>query len=164
MADDLVTIQKLRDWTKDQDIAADDPFALLVMAAASLRVRRVARHPEWTGPDGLAPAPDDPRVIAEMLAARTYLNDINGEISSSIAGAISTTIIRDYAEALNLTEHELETLQAYVGNDDGMPGFGLFTVAMTRGKVEGLIAVYDDGGSDWAVPWLDGRVNGFAVG
>jgi hypothetical protein len=160
---DLVTREKLRTWTRTPDIADDDDFATVVMAAASLKVRRVARHPEWTGLDGAFPAPVDAITIAEMLAARTYLNGIEGEISSSIAGAISTTLIREYAEALRLTDAEIETLEAFIGNEDGYGGGGLYLIHVTRGPVETTVALYDDSGSDWAIPWLDGRVDGYAL-
>lgn len=150
MADEpLLSITELATWTR-QVIADDDPFALAVISAASLRVREVASQPDWT----LLTAPPSARLIAIQLAKRTYLNPDAVVAEGGLGPIGGDRFIEDFARTLELTEYERTTLEGLAPAGEVGKGSRLWVQETTRGDLETATDVYyfDNSGSDWAIP------------
>lgn len=155
MADDpLLTIAELAVWARTE-IPADDPFALVVIDAASLKVREAAKQPDWTA----ATVPATARLIAIQLAKRTYLNPDAVIAEGGIGPIGGDRYIEDFARTLELTDLERADLEALAPNA-ATGGNGLWVQPMTRGDIETTETAYyfDNSGSDWAIPMYEETV------
>lgn len=141
----LLTVTDLSVWTRTT-ITSDDEFALAVVDGASLLVAETAGHPEWT----IGTVPPRAKLIAILLAKRTYLNP--DAISASNVGPIGERVVEDFARTMELTEAEIEALQALQGDGTG-PDSGLWIQPTSRGPLETPLYLYTEG--DWAIPYLD---------
>jgi hypothetical protein len=145
----FLTVAELATWTR-QEIVADDPFALVVIDAASLRVREAASQPTWT----LADIPKSARLIAIQLAKRTYLNPDAIVAEGGLGPIGGDRFIEDFARTLELTEYERATLEGLAPAGAIGKGSRLWVQETTRGDLETAVDVYyfDNSGSDWAIP------------
>lgn len=139
----LITTAELATWTQnDPAEVAEDPYALEVLEKVSGLVRFIAGQPEWE----LATTPFDARLVALMVAKRSYANP-DQEVSSNV-GPIGSRVLDVAALLLELTESERATLVKY--NADGDPSAassGLWVLHTTVGpevKVEEVLYVGDD--------------------
>lgn len=104
----LLTLGDLGIWVRET-ISGTDEFAITVVNAASLVVVEAAGHPEWT----LGTAPPRARLIAQLLAKRTYLNP-DAVVRSSV-GPLGESIVEDFARTLELTPAERLELEELGG-------------------------------------------------
>lgn len=101
-------------------IAADDPFALWIIDAASEAVRSTAGQPTW---DSLT-APTRARNITAHLAARSYLNF--DSVTRENIGPIGSSTAEELAKALHLTNAEREELIGLAGGTQPAGGGGMW--------------------------------------
>lgn len=153
----LVKIETLAVWCQT-DIDLDDEFALKVVNAASLVVRREAQHPEWTL-TGATTAPADAILIAEMLAKRTYQNP--DAVNRSAIGPLSESTIDDFARTLELTETEKEVLHGFWPGAVAPTPDGFWFQPLVKETPLDEVFVGDISGSDWFLPWVDERGDPF---
>lgn len=148
---DLLTVPELAVWAR-QEIAVDDPFALAVIAAASLKTRQVAGFPDWTAAD----VPPVAKMICTQLAKRTYLNPDSVIAEGGLGPIGGDRYVEDFARALEFTQAETDALLDLVGGEPSGDG-RLWVQPTTRGPVEMVTAgnatgyYFDDSGSDWAI-------------
>lgn len=118
----LVTIDVLRVWTRESIDEPDDiTFADAVIDAVSLRVSEELGHPDWLeddeDPDALSA-----RQIASMVARRTYLNPDQETRTAAIGPIGGSSYLDDFAQALTLTESELDRLAKLAAGRSGGGG------------------------------------------
>jgi len=106
----LVTIPALSIWVQ-QEIAEDDPFAIAIINAASLVVSQTARrYPEWLEPDAVVP--DRAKLIAVLLAKRTYQYPDPITNTAPIGPIGGERLIEDFVRTMHLTDEERAELEA----------------------------------------------------
>ena len=152
MADTLTSLANLATWTRrDPAVVAADPLAQMVLEMATELVTSKAAIPStWPTDPTLVPA--RARTICLLVAGRTYTN--TRSVVSSAVGPISETILAEMAAAMQLTDAEEEELEGLAG-DNGDAFAGLWTITTTRGEEPDLpvIALPDNSGSDWLIPY-----------
>jgi hypothetical protein len=124
----LFTREEFATWCQTP-IAADDAYATAVMDAVTALIVDVAKAPDWELDPSTAPRVV--KLIALRVARRTYLNP-DQEVTSSV-GPISSSILREAASGMMLTESELEQILAVA--PDGDPSNGLWVQRTTRGPL-----------------------------
>lgn len=133
---DLLLTGNLATWTQNDPAEVDaDPFAIDLIAKISELFCFLGGHPDWTLEPGEDQAPFDVRMLALMVAKRSYENPTRIIAEASI-GPIGGDRFAD-AQALftDLTETERETVTKY--NPDGDPnptGGAVFTIPTTMGE------------------------------
>lgn len=130
---DLLLSGTLATWTQNDPVeVAEDPFATSLITTISELFCFLGGHPDWTLEPGEDQAPFDVRMLALMVAKRSYENPTRIIAEGSI-GPIGGDRFAD-AQALftDLSETERATITAY--NPDGDPnptGGVLFTISTT---------------------------------
>lgn len=136
----LTSVEELRTLLRLPSLEADDPYALMILAQASNRVREAAKQPGWVvwDGDGLPPtepgagqtwAPETAKEITLWVAYRAFTNPKNLERRTS--GPISETF-RNGVGGLELTADEEKRLNALTGSSTN----GLWSLPMTGGQQE----------------------------
>ncbi len=153
----LVTVQELAVLLKTT-IAADDPYATMMVEQASSVVREYARMPGWVrnlsdpAVDGEIVAPQGARDVALWVASRAYLNPTN--MSRRTAGPISESF-ENGLWALELTPDEKTRLDGLTGGartgglwvqpiDGGYPPWGPIMVPTIPAPYIDDVLVYSD--------------------
>lgn len=124
----LITVAEFAVWAREE-IADDDAFTLAVLEAASLIVSDEARQPLWTA----MTAPPAAKLVTALLALRTWTNPPVGETSSTV-GPISSTLVKDVAASMHLTDQERARLATLAPAAEGSPLGGLWVMALTEGE------------------------------
>lgn len=121
----LISFAELATWTQN-DVAevTADPFAEEVLDKVSGLVRFLAGQPDWE----LATAPFDARLVALVVAKRTYANP-DQEVASGV-GPISSRVLDVAALLLDLTDTERATLTKYNLDGDPNAGGGLYLISI----------------------------------
>lgn len=148
----LLTIPDLRAWARNSEIADDDPWALIVIEAASDLVRETAQQPTWTRES----APPRARQIASHLAARSYSNPDSIEFEGATGPIGGDRRAEEFAKSLHLTEAERLELEGMwpAGSTGGGGGLWVQPVGGGIAAVDGDTYLADDSGSDWMIPYL----------
>lgn len=155
----LVSISELSTICRTT-IAADDPFALMVVDLASDLVRDEARHPEWVGSGGdgvtTVDVPFKARLICLLVAKRAYQNPKMITAEGGVGPIGGDTFAEDFAAGLTLTGVEKAELQRMRGDGGSGDPNGMWALTNTTGMDEVTTGyVFDDSGSDWAIPYID---------
>lgn len=125
----LVTHDELRTWTREPiDAEEDVVFADSIIDAVSLRISEELGHPEFLE-DSSDVNTRSARAVALQVARRTYLNPDQETRTAAIGPIGGVSYLEDFAQALTLTESELERL-ARIRRDDsgGTGGLGLVRI------------------------------------
>lgn len=150
----LITVRELSLWaTQDPDAIADtDEYALMVIDMASQNVAEEARHPEWRDDTSGVVVPFKAKLVCLTSARRAIVNP-DGETRSAV-GPISSGVREAMAYSLELTAAEKAELAALRG--DGTTAEGLWLQPLAKHEATDMTAyVFDDSGSDWAIPYGD---------
>jgi len=152
-ADDaLIGVPELAVWVRE-NIAADDPFALQVIWAATVKLRATCANTTWT--PSTVPAPV--KLILLQLAKRSYIND-RGIVAEGSLGPIGgDRYLDDYARTLQFLPEELNELAGYGAAVVSVDGGALFTLSTAQPDTtdgETYLFAQDGGVSDWAIPYL----------
>lgn len=137
----LVDLEDLRVWTREAITAEEDvAFATAVIEAVSLRVSELLEHGDYlTDPADVKTK--SARAVALQVARRTYLNP-DQEVRTAAIGPIGgVTYLDDFAQALTLTESELERLDGILSSAGGSSGSGLGIIRIERD--DPLVHSYD---------------------
>lgn len=138
----LTTVEKLRTMLKMPAMDDADPYALLIIEAASQAVRDYARQLGWVTREsgdtlgtGQVDAPETAQQITLWLAIRAYTNPTN--LQRRTAGPISDTYFENGVYGLELTEDEKSRLGDL--RTDG--GGGLWVQPLSSGEETGPILI-----------------------
>lgn len=154
----LITVADLALWA-NEEIESDDPYAIAIVEGASLVVRTRAKQPTW-GDVGVV-VPDIAILICKMLANRAWTNGVVGVVADSI-GPLSQRLVEDFARGMELTPREAADLDALwpAGTSTGR---SFWIQPLDSGPLEAVGYRYDNSGSDWAIPMIDGTEDGYAL-
>ena len=154
MADPLITVAELALWARET-IDPADPYANLVVNAASLVVRDTAEHPEWTAA-GETAAPDRAKLITAIIAKRAWINS-EGIVAEGGMGPLGgDRYIEEVARGMlfEMTEAERETLEGFITVAAGSTGLWTMTISNGPLEMQGPTYAFDSSGSDWMLPFL----------
>lgn len=113
----IITTEDLAPWTKFSQAELDDhPLAKSVMWQVSAMVNAAAKR-EWDidSEDPQKHPPDEARVIAIQLAARTFSNP--RMVQARTAGPINERLAEEVITGMAFRPHEIEALQALRPSD-----------------------------------------------
>lgn len=155
----LVTLAELGVICK-KEIAPDDAFALMMVDLASDLVRDEARHFEWVGSGGdgvtTVDVPFKAKMICLLVAKRAYQNPKMVKSEGGVGPLGGDTFADDFAAGLTLTDAETAELQKMRGDGGSGDPNGMWILTNTTGLPETNTGyVFDDSGSDWAIPYID---------
>lgn len=133
MADPLVSLEDLRVWTREPiDTEEDAAFANAVIEAVSLRVAEELEFADFLS-DPASDHTRSARAVALQVARRTYLNPDQETRTAAIGPIGGVAYLDDFAQALTLTESELERLGKLLAAAGGSSsGSGLGVVRIER--------------------------------
>jgi hypothetical protein len=150
--DPLITVAELAVWCLPTVIDQSDPFAALIVDAASVVVRDTAQQPTWTA-EGPTAAPARAKQITASLAKRSYQNP-DSEISSAI-GPLSSSTVAEMARFLHLTQAEIDALSDLRPAGSEGAAATLWVQPTNASPRSETVFLGDVSGSDWMVPFLD---------
>lgn len=135
---------------------AADTFASRIVVEASGLVCDTAGHPEWETTTPLVDVPRTAKRICLALAKRSFQNPERVVQEGSIGPLGGDRVDATQALFLELTDGEIDALEALQGDGTGGGGNGLWLQPITGSDVYDRVAfVHDDSGSDWAIPMGD---------
>lgn len=145
----LVDLGDLRVWTREPITAEEDvAFANAVIEAVSLRISEELEHGDYLD------VPTDTktksaRAVALQVARRTYLNPDQETRTAAIGPIGGVAYLDDFAQALTLTDSELERLGRILDSVGGTSsGNGLSVLSIERadplGRYSDDVVLQDD--------------------
>jgi hypothetical protein len=149
----LISLLELATWARqDPATVAADPFAVLVLQTATEIVCDTASQPNWELQTPPMLVPRKAKRICMFLAGRTYLNP-DGTVSENVG-----PLGERRPELMAMAAANMQLLPSEEGQLEGLApdgGTGLWVQPTTRGEdpVSDTVFLYDDSGSDWAIPY-----------
>jgi hypothetical protein len=130
----MLTLEELEVWCRQTIVGEpSEGFAQAVLDAASLTVATQALHSEWIADDFADPVPARPKLIATLLAKRSFLNP-DSIISEGGIGPIGgDRYVEEMAKFLVLTDQEISDLEVFRASGTGAPT-GLWTMEIETGR------------------------------
>lgn len=154
-----ITVGELSVWTRTQ-ISPDDPFALLVLEAATILVNSATGYAGTEDEFTVATAPGMLKIIVGQVAKRNYLNPDQVVREGNVGPLGGDTYAQAYAAGMTLTEEERAEIARIAreaveggGRKGGLSVIGYSVAHNSVGRRGTFLP--DSSGSDWMIPMED---------